>query len=72
MYLPYLNVNEVDIDVSWKKQRVKNRKCVAQNATSPEYTTSIVDIATTDPLTIIDPEPIQPMNYKGSHLSYCS
>lgn len=63
--------NEVDIDVSWKKQRVKNRKCVAQNATSPESTTSIVDVATTDPLTIVDPEPIQPMNYKGSVPDNC-
>jgi hypothetical protein len=63
--------NEVDIEVSWKKQRVKNRKCVVQNVTSPESTTSIVDVATTDPLTIVDPKPIQPMNYKGSVPDNC-
>jgi hypothetical protein len=34
--------NEVDIDVSWKKQRVKNRKCVAQNATSTYKSLSVV------------------------------
>lgn len=54
---------EVDINTSWKKQRVKNRKCIAQDTACPESTTSSVDMAKTDPLRNVDPEP---MNYKGS------